>query len=118
MLPKKYALTKLGDPKNRRSYSRRDANCPVITHARRRGEDLHVAVPAWLVNLSEDGCQITSDHFPSGVDEVYLIIPGLGSKVHGKAKAQGKFTLHVEFSTLLTTEIVDKVGRMKVVAKR
>ena len=117
MQPKRHALTQLGEA-GRRVFPRRDANCPVITHARGRKEDGHVAVPSWLVNLSEDGCLVTSDHFPKAVHDVYLVIPGLKSRVHGKVKGQGKYTLHVEFTTLLAADVVDRIGRIKTLAKR
>ncbi|MBU4529451.1 MAG: hypothetical protein KUA43_10085 [Hoeflea sp.] len=118
MQPKRYELTQLGGAKeNRRVYPRRDANCPVIAHVRRRHADEHVAVPCWLVNLSEDGCLVTSDYFPSKVEDLYIIIPGLGSKVHGKARSQGNYTLNVKFTTLLTPDIVGKIGRITVIPK-
>ena len=118
MQPKRYALTQLGELRDgRRAFIRRDANCPVITHVRRRDSDEHIAVPCWLVNISEDGCLVTSDYFPSKAEDVYIIIPGLGSKVHGKARAQGNYTINVKFTTNLTTDIVDKIGRIKTVSK-
>ena len=117
MQAKSHALTRLGDGRGKRFYVRRDANCPIVTHARRRKSDLYVAVPSWLVNLSEEGCLIASDDFPRDVEEVYLVIPGMGSKVHGKAKKQAKHTLHVHFTTLLPADIVDKVGRIKVIPR-
>ncbi|MDZ7601013.1 MAG: hypothetical protein U1A06_06535 [Hoeflea sp.] len=118
MQPKRYALTQLGDAKDgRRIYVRRDANCPVITHVRKRDGDEHIAVPSWLVNLCEDGCLLTSDYFPSRAEDVYIIIPGLGSKVHGKARSQGRYTINVKFTTLLTTDIVNKIGRIKTIPK-
>ncbi|OCW58190.1 hypothetical protein [Hoeflea olei] len=117
MQSRKYALTQIGDQKDRRIHSRRDANCPIIVHAKKRTGDSTVAVQSWLVNLSEEGCQVASDHFPRNVHEVYVIIPGLGSKVHGNVVKQGDFTLHVAFTTALTAQIVDKVGRIKVVPR-
>ncbi|MEP3438409.1 MAG: hypothetical protein ABJN75_16755 [Hoeflea sp.] len=118
MEPKNHALTRLGNLKDREAvYLRRDANCPVITHVRRRDGDEHIAVPSWLVNLSEDGCLITSDYFPKKAEDVYIIIPGLGSKVHGKARSQGNYTLNIKFTTLLTSEIVGKIARIKTIPK-
>ena len=118
MQPKRYALTQLGSPEDRRlAFIRRDANCPVITHVRIRAGGDHIAVPSWLVNISEDGCLVTSDYFPKKAEDVYIIIPGLGSKLHGKARNQGKYTLNVKFTTLLTSDIVEKVGRIKTVPK-
>lgn len=65
MPAKKYRLTQLADLKeSRRVYIRRDANCPVIAHVRKHNGSDHVGVPSWLVNISEDGCMITSDYFP------------------------------------------------------
>lgn len=117
MRPKNYALTQLGAKADRRIFLRRDANCPIIAHVRRRNSDEHIAVPCWLVNLCEDGCLVTSDYFPSRVEDIYIVVPGLGSKVHGKARSQGNYTLNVKFSTLLTSDIVDKIGRIKTIPK-
>ena len=118
MQPKRYALTQLGGLKDpRRVYVRRDANCPVITHVRQRDGDDHVAVPSWMVNICEDGCLLTSDYFPAKAEDVYIIIPGLGAKVHGKARTQGRYTINVKFTTLLTGDIVDKVARIKTIPK-
>ena len=118
MQPKRYALTQLGELKDpRRVYLRRDANCPVIVHARRREGEDHIAVPSWMVNLCEDGCLVTSDHFPKKAEDVYIIVPGLGSKVHGKVRTQGKYTLNVKFTTLLTADVVAKIARIKTVPK-
>jgi len=118
MQPKKHALTQLGENANaRRVYARRDTNCPVIVHVRKRNAEERVAVPSWMVNICEDGCLITSDYFPYKVVDVYIIIPGFGSKVLGSVKNQGKYTLNINFSTLLPADIVDKVARIKTIPK-
>lgn len=118
MQPKSYALTRLGDAENpRRVYARRDTNCPVIVHVRRRCADDRIGVPSWMVNICEDGCLITSDYFPDQVEDVYIIIPGFGSKLYGLVKGQGNYTLNVKFSTLLPADIVDKVARIKTIVK-
>jgi len=117
MQSKRHALTQLGNLAGPPAYARRDANCPVITHVRIRNGDEHVAVPSWMINISEDGCMVTSDYFPKKAEDVYIIIPGLGSKVHGKARKQGNFTISVKFTTLLTADIVSKISRIKTVPK-
>ncbi|MCY0146917.1 hypothetical protein OEG84_04090 [Hoeflea sp. G2-23] len=118
MQPKKYALTRLGEfEQARRVYFRRDTNCPIIAHVGRPYTDTRTAVPSWMVNLSEDGCLITSDYFPARAEDVYIIIPGLGSKVHGVVRSQGEYTLNVKFKTLLTADVVDKVARIKTIPK-
>lgn len=115
MQPKRYALTQLGDGKqNRRIYLRQDANCPVIVHVKQRDQEERTAVPAWMVNLSEDGCLITSDHFPRKLENAYIIIPGLGSKVYGVVRTQGQYTINVQFTTKLTSDVVNKVSRITV----
>lgn len=114
MHPKRYALTKLGGQEEpRRVYFRRDANCPVLCHVRQRNAEVRIAVPCWMVNISEDGCLMTSDHYPPMVEDVYIIIPGLGAKVLGTVCNQGEYTLNVQFSTKVTAEVVDLVARMK-----
>lgn len=118
MQPKRYALTQLGGTMiERRAYIRRDANCPVIAHVGRHGAGNRTAVPSWLVNICEDGCLITSDNFPLNVADVYIIIPGLGAKVHATARNQGDYTLNLKFTTLLTADVVDKVARITLVPK-
>lgn len=114
MQPKRYALTQLGEQqKAPQVYFRRDANCPVLSHVRQRNTETRIAVPSWMVNISEDGCLMTSDHYPSMIDDVYIIIPGLGAKVFGKISNQGEYTLNVKFTTKVTAEVVDWVARMK-----
>ena len=118
MQPKRYALTQLGGPVvERRAYVRRDANCPVIAHVGRSGAEKRTAVPCWMVNICEDGCLITSDSFPPNVADVYIIIPGLGAKVHGQMRNQGDYTLNLKFTTLLTPDVVDTVARITLVPK-
>lgn len=117
MLLKRYDLTHLRRKPNRRFHVRRDANCPVVTHVRLKDVHGRVAVPGWLVNISEQGCLITSDYFPEKIEDIYLIIPGFGSKVMGTVRNQGEFTIHVEFATTLTSAIVDKVARLTPVQK-
>lgn len=118
MQPKRYALTQLGEQKQaRKVYFRRDANCPVLCHVRQRSSEARIAVPSWMVNISEDGCLMTSDHYPSMIDDVYIIIPGLGAKVFGRVSNQGDYTLNVQFTTKVTAEIVDMVARMKMPPK-
>jgi len=114
---KRYSLTRLGDQKNRRVFFRRDANCPVITHARCRDVEHRSMVPAWLVNLSEDGALLTSDHFPARLADVYIIIPGLGAKVLATVRDQGEFTINVQFETQLTQDVVDMIARLTVIPK-
>lgn len=119
MQGKRHALTQLGDaPREKRVHFRRDANCPVIAHARNREGENRIAVPCWMVNLSEDGCLLTSDHFPPRIIDIYLIIPGLGAKVPGIARTQGEYTVNMQFSAKLTADIINKVARIKTVAKQ
>ncbi|MDF1609018.1 hypothetical protein PZ897_12605 [Hoeflea sp. YIM 152468] len=116
--PKKYAITQIGERKdNRRVYPRRDANCPVIAQIRPRDRKTYKSVPSWMVNLCEDGCLLTSDHFPSKAEDIYLTIPGVPERVHAKARTQGKFTLNVKFTELLTPEIVEMIARIKTIPK-
>lgn len=119
MKPKNYMLTRSGEglKDTRRVYPRRDANCPVIARVRQREREEQVSVPCWLINLCEDGCMLTSDHFPRKVDEVILTIPGISSPVRGKARSQGKFTINVKFTKLLKVETVDMVARIKTIPK-
>jgi hypothetical protein len=118
MQPKRHALTQLGDTQDKRHvYFRRDTNCPIIAHVRTRDVEDRIAVPCWMVNLSEDGCLITSDYFPPKICDVYIIIPGLGAKVHGVARNQGDYTLNIKLTTKLTSDVIDKVARIKTVQK-
>ncbi len=119
MRPKNYMITQYGEEikDKRRVYPRRDANCPVIALVRQREREETISVPCWLVNLCEDGCLLTSDYFPHKVEEIQLTIPGVKSKVRGKARSQGKFTINVKFSKLLKTEVVNMVGRIKTIPK-
>lgn len=119
MKPKNYLLTRSGVElkETRRVYPRRDANCPVIARIRQREREEQVSVPCWLVNLCEDGCMLTSDHFPRKIDEVHLTIPGISSPVRGKVRSQGKFTINVSFAKLLRVETVDMVARIKPVPR-
>ena len=117
MKMKSHALTQLGAQSDRRIYFRRDANCPVITHVRRRGETDRLQVPAWLVNICEDGALLTSDYFPTRIEDTYLIIPGLGSKVLGAVRSQGQYTINIKFRTLLNASLIDKISRLTVVPK-
>ena len=119
MKSKNYMITQTGEAAKdkRRVFPRRDANCPVIARVRQREREEQTSVPCWLVNLCEDGCLITSDYFPHKVDEVSLTIPGISSKVRGKARAQGKYTINVRFSKLLQSEVVDMVARIKTIPK-
>jgi len=119
MKPKNYMLTRSGeelkDP--RRVYPRRDANCPVIARVRQREREEQISVPSWLINICEDGCLLSSDHFPRRIDDVALTIPGISSPVRGKARAQGKYTVNVRFTKLLTVEVVNMVARIKTISK-
>lgn len=114
---KRYALTQLGERAERRTFYRRDASCPVITHVRPKGEEGRIQIPAWLVNISEDGCLVTSDHFPPRIDDIYLIVPGFGSKVFGAVRNQGQYTINVQFQTKLTAGIVEKISRLTLVTR-
>lgn len=114
---KLHALTRLGEQDDRRVFYRRDAGCPVIAHALPANSEARQAVQGWLVNISEDGCLIASDDFPSKVRDIYLIIPGFGQKVFGVSRGQGDHTLHVHFPTRLTATLVEKIARIKVVEK-
>ncbi|PWW04164.1 hypothetical protein DFR52_101855 [Hoeflea marina] len=117
MKMKSHALTQLGERSDRRVYFRRDANCPVITHVRRRGETERSQVPAWLVNICEDGALLTSDYFPTRLEDAYVIIPGLGSKVLGAVRSQGQYTINVKFRSLLNAALIDKISRLTMVPK-
>jgi hypothetical protein len=112
---KRYALTLIGDRTDRRIFYRRDANCPVITHIRVKNEEERVQIPAWLVNICEDGCLVTSDYFPQRADDVYMIVPGLGSKVFGTVRNQGRYTINLQFPTRLTAGIVEKISRLTLI---
>jgi len=118
MKAKNYLLTQNAELKaNRRVFPRRDANCPIIAHVRPRAREEHIGVPCWMVNLCEDGCLITSDHFPHRVEDVALTIPGVQGKVRGKVRAQGKYTLNVRFSKLLKPDAVEMIARIKTIPK-
>jgi hypothetical protein len=118
MRPKRHALTQIGDGNDKRHvYAKQDTNCPVIAHVAIRDSESRIQVPCWLVNLSEDGCLLTSDYFPPRVIDVYLVIPGLGAKVHGIARNQGEFTLNLKLTTKLPSDVISKVARIKAVSK-
>lgn len=118
MRPKRHALTQIGDGSDKRHvYSKQDANCPVVAHVSVRESEVRIPVPCWLVNLSEDACLITSDYFPPRVIDVYLVIPGLGAKVHAIARKQGEFTLNLKLTTKMPSELISKVARIKAVSK-
>lgn len=117
MKMKNHALTQLGNTSQSRIYFRRDANCPVITHVRRRDEMERLQVPAWLVNICEDGALLTSDYFPTRLQDTYVIIPGLGSKVFGAVRNQGEYTINIKFRSLLSASLIDKIARITMVPK-
>jgi len=119
MKPKNYLLTRSGEAprETRRVYPRRDANCPVIARVRQREREEQVSIPCWLINLCEDGCLLSSDHFPRKIDDVMLTIPGISSPVRGKARAQGEHTVNVRFTKLLKNETVDMVARIRTIPK-
>lgn len=118
MRPKRHALTQIGDVNDkRRTYAKQDANCPVIAHVAIRDSDSRIPVPCWMVNLSEDACLLSSDYFPPRVIDVYLVIPGLGGKVHAIARNQGEFTLSLKLTNKMPPDVISKVGRIKAVAK-
>lgn len=118
MKSKNYLITQgLEHKAERRVFPRRDANCPVIAHVRPRAREEHIGVPCWMVNLCEDGCLLTSDHFPHRVEDVSLTIPGIDVKVRAKVRAQGKFTLNVRFSKLLKPDVVEMIARIKTIPK-
>ncbi|MGJ8571056.1 MAG: hypothetical protein ACSHXI_10205 [Hoeflea sp.] len=120
MKPRNYMLTRSSEElkEKRRVFPRRDANCPVIARVRQRESEGLISVPCWMVNLCEDGCLLSSDHFPRRVDEINLTIPGISTPVRGKAKAQGAHTVNVRFTKLLQTEVVEMVARIRTIAKR
>lgn len=107
-----FALTRIGQKTEQRIHFRRDANCPVITHVRRYTETRRTQVPAWLVNISEDGCLITGDHFEPLLYDLYLVIPGFDSKLSGRIVGQGDYTINVHFAELITAEMVDRAARL------
>ena len=119
MKPRNYMLTRTSVElkEKRRVFPRRDANCPVIARVRLRSRQEQIQVPCWLVNLSEDGCLLSSDHFPHRVDDIHLTIPGVGTPVHGKPRAQGQHTINVRFSKLLKIEVVDMIARIRTIPK-
>ena len=110
-----FALTRIGQKAERRMHFRRDANCPVITHVRRRGQGRRRQVPGWLVNISEEGCLITSDHFEPDLSDLYLVVPGFSTKLFGKVVNQGEFTVNMSFSEPITAEMVSKAARLTIV---
>lgn len=114
---KRHALTQIGDGNDRRVYFRRDTNCPVIAHVRQRQSEERIAVPSWMVNISEDGCLLTSDHFPNRVKDAYIIVPGFGAKVFGIVRNQGNYTLNFKLSPLLPADLIEKIARIKTVPK-
>lgn len=111
---RRYGLTQLGNETKRRIY-RRDAKCPVIVHPRTIRDRPRRAVAGLVVYISEDGCLITSDHFPDRVVDLYIIFPGLKAKVFGKIRSQGDYTLSVQFSQRLPEDIVDRIARVTTV---
>ncbi|EDQ32907.2 hypothetical protein HPDFL43_08159 [Hoeflea phototrophica DFL-43] len=118
MRPKRHALTQIGGAGDKRQvYSKQDANCPVIAHVSVRNSETRIPIPCWMVNLSEDSCLLTSDHFPPRVIDVYLVIPGLGAKVHAVTRNQGKFTLGLSLTTKIPSDLISKVARIKAVSK-
>ncbi len=120
MKSKNYMITQAnGDVKDkRRVYPRRDANCPVIARVRQREREEQIDVPCWLLNLSEDGCLITSDYFPHKVEDISLSIPGVPSIVRGKARAQGEYTINIKFAKLLKIETVNMIGRIRMIPNK
>ncbi len=109
---KRYQLTRIGEKLERRVYYRRDANCPVIAHVRRSGHDERFSLKGWLVNISEDGCLLTAEGFPQFLADLYIVFPGLSSKVLGHVRGQGDFTLHVQFEKQLPAGVVTQISRI------
>ena len=109
---KRYQLTRIGEELERRVYYRRDANCPVIAHLRRSGQDERLSLKGWLVNISEDGCLLTAEGFPGFLADLYIVFPGLGAKVFGYVRGQGDFTLHVQFEKQLPAGLVTQISRI------
>ena len=111
-MQKRYNLTQIGDKSQQRIYYRRDAHCPIVTHVRRRGQEGRARITAWLINISEESCLITADEFPSGLADIYIIFPGLGSKVFAHVKSQGDFTVEAVFDRQLPAGLVSQISRL------
>ena len=109
---KRYNLTRIGEETAPRVYYRRDAHCPVVTHVRKRGRDARVKITGWLINISEEGCLISSDGFPPELADAYVIIPGLGSKVLGVITNQGEFTVQIQFDRQMPAGLVSQISRL------
>lgn len=107
---KRHGLTQLGNEQAQPVYYRRGTHCPVMVFIRRANEEKFTKVPGWLINISEDSCLISSDHFPKKAYEIRIQFPGLSTKFKGKARKQGEFTILVQFSNDLPTRIVDKIA--------
>jgi len=109
---KRHGLTQIGNEQALVVNYRRDTHCPVIVFIRRANEGKFVQAPAWLINLSEDSCMVSSDNFPKKAYEIRILFPGLSDKIKGKVQNQGDYTINVRFNFELPTRIVNRIARI------
>ncbi len=108
-----HALTRVGDDFNRRTYYRRDANCPAALIYRHAGAGGFAKANAWVSNISEGGVLLLVEGLVREIAELYVVLPGLRAKIAGKPARQGDFTVAVEFDCPLATALVDRIAAME-----
>ncbi|PWW01663.1 hypothetical protein DFR52_102326 [Hoeflea marina] len=126
---KLHNLTRIGRQEDRRHYFRRDANCPAVVAMSTRDTQGQFSAGGLVVNISEQGCLITSGAFPwrddvldAGSDapagfpriaeHVQIFLPWTGTTIGAVIKEQGNYTLRLQFVTLMPELLVDRIARM------
>jgi hypothetical protein len=112
------ALTRMGDNFSRRRFYRRDANCPAVLIYKpgRRGADF-VQIEVWISNISEGGALLLAEGIRDPIEDLYIVLPGIRAKVHGKVLSQGDFTVSIEFERLLPSALVDRIASLEPLAR-
>ncbi|WP_412050671.1 PilZ domain-containing protein [Hoeflea sp. Naph1] len=105
-------LTRVGGAE-RRAHHRRATNAPGKVYYLRRGVRGYTSQPCKMLDLSESGCLISvglSDQVP---EHLYLVLDGLPAKISCAVIARSESRLHIKFSAEMTTEVVDRIARVK-----
>ncbi len=108
-----HALTRVGEDFGRRNYYRRDANCPAGLIYRIAKSPAYARADVWISNISEGGILLLVEGLLGNIEDLYVVLPGLRAKIHGKAVRQGDFTVAVEFTSVLGSQLVDRIAAME-----
>lgn len=110
---RRHALTRIGESFNRRNYYRRDANCPATVIYRYEKSSEFARVDTWISNISEGGVLLLLEGMAGSIGDIYVVLPGLPAKVHGKVIRQGELTVAVEFDDPLPSRLVDRIAGLE-----